>query len=79
MEYKIDNLENVARRVFDLYVNYRENYIEQVADGSYLTYKANGTYLGVGYVRIHLEGNRTFGIRDEKASKVMIFDIDEDT
>lgn len=78
MEHKIDNLENVARRVFDLYVNYRENYIEQVADGSYLTYKANGTYLGVGYVRIHLEGNRTFGIRDEIASKVMIFDIDED-
>lgn len=78
MEYKMDKLENVARRVFDLYVNFKENYIEQVPDGSYITYKEKGTYLGPGYVRIHLEGNRTFGIRDEKASKVMIFDIDED-
>ena len=78
MGYKIDKLESIARRVFDLYVNYRENYIEQVDDGSYITYKEKGTYLGVGYVRIHLEGNRTFGICDEKASKVMIFDIDED-
>ncbi len=68
----------VAHRLSILYINYDKNYIEQMSGGSYITHINDGTYLGIGYVEEHLAGNRTFGIREEKAAKVMVFDIDED-
>lgn len=69
---------DIAQRIAGLYVNYSNDYIEQFSDGGYYTHLNDGTYLGIGFIEEHLAGNRTFGIREEKAAKVMAFDIDED-
>lgn len=70
-------MEQYAKKLHELYVNYEKNFIQQFDDGSYRSFIEKHLYLGVGFIKHHIEGSKTYGIREKVASKVIVFDVDE--